>query len=101
MTMLRITVRYDSGALSFELQGRVAVPSLQVLEECWRTTLTERPRPLVRVDLTAVTFIDAAGKECLATMHEQGAELIAAGCATRHIVAEITRACPRVERKPL
>jgi anti-anti-sigma regulatory factor len=96
MTMLRITVRYGSGTLTFELQGRVAVPSLQALEECWRTTLAERRRPLVRVDLTAVTFIDAAGKECLASMHRQGAELIAAGCATRDIVAEITRSSPRV-----
>jgi len=94
--MLRITVHYDSGALTFELQGRVAVPSLQALEECWRTTLAERRRPLVRVDLTAVTFIDAAGKDCLANMYRQGAELIAAGCATRDIVAEITRASPGV-----
>jgi len=94
--MLRITVHYDSGALTFELQGRVAVPSLQALEECWRTTLAERRRPLVRVDLTAVTFIDAAGKDCLASMYRQGAELIAAGCATRDIVAEITRASPGV-----
>ena len=94
--MLRITVHYDSGALTFELQGRVAVPSLQALEECWRTTLVDRPRLAVRVDLTAVTFIDAAGKECLASMHRQGAELIVAGCATRDIVAEITGASPRV-----
>jgi anti-anti-sigma regulatory factor len=44
----------------------------------------------LRVDLTGVTFIDAAGKACLAAMHRQGAEFIAADCLTKSIVAEIT-----------
>jgi len=96
MTMLRITVHHDSGALTFQLEGRLAGQLLQALEECWRTTLADAPGRVVRVDLTAVTFIDAAGRECLATMHRQGAELIAAGCATRDIVAEITRVSPRI-----
>ena len=94
--MLRITVHNDSGALTFQLEGRVAGQLLQALEECWRTTLADGPGRVVRVDLTAVTSIDAAGKECLATMHRQGAELIAAGCATRDIVAEIIRSAPRI-----
>jgi hypothetical protein len=52
------------------------------------------------VDLTEVTFIDAAGKACLAALHRQGAEFVAADCLTSAVVAEITRwplsdrACP-------
>jgi hypothetical protein len=42
------------------------------------------------VDLTGVTFIDAAGKACLAAMHRQGAEFVTADCLTKGIVAEIT-----------
>ena len=39
-----------------------------------------------------MTFIDAAGKPVLAAMPREGAELIAADCLTRAIVADITRA---------
>ena len=51
-----------------------------------------RDTTAVRVDLSAVTFIDAAGKELLAAMHSQGAEFVCAGCLMRAVVAEITRA---------
>ena len=88
--MLRITGD-ESGALTFQVEGRLSGRSLQALEECWRTALAEPRRPAVRVDLRAATFIDAAGKEFLATIYRQGAELIAAGCATRDVVAEIIR----------
>ena len=40
-------------------------------------------------DLTEVTSIDAAGRACLAAMHRQGAEFIAADCLTKAVVAEI------------
>jgi hypothetical protein len=43
------------------------------------------------VDLTGVTFIDAAGKACLAAMHREGAEFVTADCLTKGIVAEITQ----------
>jgi hypothetical protein len=43
------------------------------------------------VDLTGVTSIDPAGKACLAAMHRQGAEFVAADCLTKAIVAEITQ----------
>ena len=49
-------------------------------------------RPALRFDLTAVTFIDAAGKAFLAARCAQGAELIACGCLMRAFVAEITQA---------
>jgi len=44
----------------------------------------------VRVDLTGLTFVDDAGKACLAAMHRDGAEFIAPDCLTKGIVAEIT-----------
>ena len=61
------------------------------VEECWQSTLAHQRKPILRVDLTGVTFIDDAGKACLAAMHRQGAELVAADCLTRDIVAEIRR----------
>ena len=44
----------------------------------------------LRLDLTGVTMIDAAGKGLLAAAHAQGAELVASGCLMRAIVAELT-----------
>jgi hypothetical protein len=38
-----------------------------------------------------VTFIEEAGKACLAALHHQGAEFVAADCLTKAIVAEITQ----------
>jgi hypothetical protein len=89
--MLRITVHDNPRDLTFQLEGSLAGPWLQVLEECWQGTLTRRRKSILRVDLTGVTFIDAAGKACLAAMHQQGAEFVAADCLTRGIVAEITQ----------
>jgi hypothetical protein len=89
--MLRITVHDSPRALTFQLEGSLAGPWLRVLEECWQGTLARRRKPLLRVDLTGVTFVDAAGKACLGAMHRQGAEFVAADCLMRAVVAEITR----------
>jgi anti-anti-sigma regulatory factor len=90
--MLRITVHDNPGSLTFQLEGRLAGPWVREVEDCWRSTLAGRPRPAVRLDLTGVTFIDAAGKAILAVAHAQGAEFVAAGCLMKAVVAEITRA---------
>jgi hypothetical protein len=39
-----------------------------------------------------VTSIDAAGRACLAALHQQGAELVATDCLMKAVVAEITKA---------
>lgn len=90
--MLRISTHDDSQSLTFRLEGKLAGPWVRELEDCWHTTLAAVPRPTVRVDLTAVTFIDAGGKAFLAAAHRHGAQLVAAGCLMRAMVAEITGA---------
>ena len=81
--MLRITVHDNPQALTFQLEGRLAGPWLRELQECWKNTLARHRKPILRVDLTEVTFIDDAGKACLAAMYCQGAELVAADCLTK------------------
>lgn len=90
--MLRITVHDNQESLCFQLEGRLTGPWLPELEACWQSTLAHQRKPILRVDLTGVTFIDDAGKTCLAAMHRQGAELVAADCLTKEIVAEIIQA---------
>jgi anti-anti-sigma regulatory factor len=89
--MLRITVHDKPQAFTFQLEGRLTGPWLRELEACWQSTLAHQRKSILRVDLTGVTFIDDAGKACLAAMYRQGAELVAADCLTRDIVAEIRR----------
>lgn len=67
--MFRITVHEDPRVFTFQLEGRLAGPWLQEVENCWKRALARLPRPIMRVDLTGVTIIDAAGKACLASMH--------------------------------
>ena len=89
--MLRITVHEKAGSLTFQLEGRLAGPWVQVLEECWQSILAPECKQIVRVDLTGVTSIDAAGKACLVALHGQGAEFVTADCLTNAVVAEITQ----------
>jgi hypothetical protein len=89
--MLRITVHRNSPVLTFQLEGKLAAPWLREVEECWRTTLAEARNPIIRVDLTGVTFLDDAGKACLAEMDRQGAGFIATDCLTKDVVRDIRR----------
>ena len=89
--MLRITVHDHPQALTFQLEGILAGPWLHVLEDCWQSTLARQCKPNLLVDLTGVTFIDAAGQACLEHMHRQGAEFVAADCLTKAVVDEITQ----------
>ena len=96
--MLRITVHDKPEALTFQLEGTLAGPWVRVLRECWQGALARQGRPALRVDLTGVTSIDAAGRAGLAALHRRGAEFIAADCLTKAVVAEITQA-PHPERE--
>ena len=88
--MLRITLHEKPEALTFRLEGRLAGPWVRVLQECWQSALAGQRQPILRVDLTGVTSLDAAGRACLADLHRRGAEFIAADCLTRAVVDEIT-----------
>jgi|SRR5579864_84600 len=90
--MLRITVHDNVETLTFQLEGRLAGAWVRELEECWQRTLAGRSRPTVRIDLAAVTFVDADGKAFLATANRKGAKLFATDCLMKAVVAEVTRA---------
>jgi hypothetical protein len=71
------------------LEGKLAGPWVQELMNCWQGTLAQGATE-VRIDLSALTFINPSGKELLAAMHMQGVQFIASGCWAKGIVAEIT-----------
>jgi len=89
--MLRITVQESVQASTFKLEGKLTGPWVRELEQSW-AQVTAVPGHAVIIDLADVTFIDYAGKELLARMHESGAKLIACNPMNRSIVDEIARA---------
>ena len=86
---MRITAGDEPRVLSFRLEGRLEGPWVGELEKCWRDLASRPGTTALRVDLTGVTFVDAAGKAQLTAMHRQGAEFTADDCLTRALVSEI------------
>ena len=67
--MLMITIDQSDDATELRLAGRLSRPEISELERCLRTVAASRPSSIV-VDLTDVTFVDAAGKDLLAQIHQ-------------------------------
>ena len=95
--MLRITTYTQPGHLTFQLEGRLAGPWVLEMANCWSRVATGQRLPEIRVELSAVTNLDRAGRELLRDLHTNGAELIAADCWMKAVVAEITQPRPVVD----
>jgi ABC-type transporter Mla MlaB component len=89
--MLRVTVRDAPGGLTFQLEGRLVGPWVQVTQGCWQRIRARQPQLAFRFDLSGVTMIDDAGKAFLAAAHARGAEFTACGCLMTAIVADLTK----------
>jgi len=87
--MLRITTEKKRGKTVLSVEGRLAVPSVATLEQCWRELRSSWPNEKFHVKLCGVSFIDAAGKILLKEIHRQGGQLMAEGCLNQAIVHEI------------
>lgn len=89
--MLRITTQDDTGSTTLKLAGRLTGPWVTELERCWRAVLGSEPGRSLRLDLTDVTFIDAAGKQLLGLMIRQQTRLEGVGLLVQSIIEEIMR----------
>jgi ABC-type transporter Mla MlaB component len=98
--MMRITVHDEPRALTFQLEGMLAGPWVQELEQCWHSAQASQLERVLRVDLTGVTLIDEAGKAFLAALHRQGAEFVAVDCLMKAIVDEIAQLAEDLANKP-
>ncbi len=89
--MLKITTLTDRQSTTLQLEGRLAGAWVKELEGCWMSAVRTETAPRLIVDLSAVTYIDAEGKDLLKKIYQAGAELVASGCLTSCIVTEITK----------
>ena len=77
--------------MTFRLEGDLSGNWVAALKGCWHDAMILDFPTSIRVDLTEVTFIDAAGKELLASMYRHGAQFVAADVLTKGVIEEIER----------
>lgn len=87
--MLKITTRQDGELITLVVEGRLAGPWVQELEDYWSHIANDRKHGAV-VNFTGVTFIDQSGQTLLHRLWQEGAELEATGCLNNCLVDQIT-----------
>ena len=88
--MFRITTQTDDDELVMKLEGCLTGPWVRELDTCWRDVMTAIDGRRVRIDLTAVCHVDAAGRELMAVLHRAGAQFVTRGCVMPEVVREIS-----------
>jgi hypothetical protein len=86
--MLRVTIKNEDSSEIWELEGKLSGEWVCELRRLWK----ERPPQSglsAEVHLKAVSYIDPAGKELLAEMRQQGADIKGCGCMVRAFVEEL------------
>jgi hypothetical protein len=87
--MLRISNRTSAEEVRWSLCGRLAGPWVGELRSSWDQA-REWPRHRRHViDLSDVTFIDERGEALLGELMEEGAEFVAQGVYTRHLLENL------------
>jgi anti-anti-sigma regulatory factor len=84
--MLRISYSNTGAEQRWKLCGQLAGAWVDELRSCWQFALKTAPRVSSVMDLSDVTFVDEAGERLLADMRTAGAEFVAAGVETMHLL---------------
>jgi ABC-type transporter Mla MlaB component len=87
--MFRITTHTADRELVLRLEGSLTGPLVREIDGCWRDTRAALNGRQLRVDLTALSRVDDAGRALLAAMHAAGAYFVTRGCVMPEIVREI------------
>jgi hypothetical protein len=95
--VIRISELREGSKRRLLVEGTLSGDWVEVLEECWLEGLTTpnggtpNGGPLC-VDLSGVTWIDDKGRQLLARMLQDGAELRATGVMTSTVIEELMEA---------
>jgi outer membrane protein TolC len=91
--MLRITVEEGRDLMVVKLEGRLAGPWVDELEQSWSAVAGRSAR--LALDLSGVTFVDDEGKKLLGAMFGEGVELRATDCMNKSIIEKIQKSHPK------
>jgi ABC-type transporter Mla MlaB component len=87
--MFRITSRIDGDEILLKVEGCLMREWVHELDACWVTAATDPEGRRVRVDLTDVCHVDAAGHALMTAMYRAGVRFLTKGCVMPEIVREI------------
>ena len=96
--MLRITHGQTETEQRWTLWGQLAGPWVAELRACWEHGCRTAGGTHMVVNLSDVTFIDESGERLLSEMRSSGAEFIAAGVETKHLLENLTATGGRPSR---
>ncbi len=88
--MMRVTQQRDGETMTLKIEGALAGEWTDEMKRCWNEVKNDARLRVIRIDLTGVTFIDAAGRELLALMFASGVIAAAVNVMTRTIVEKLT-----------
>jgi ABC-type transporter Mla MlaB component len=89
IAMLRITHAQTETEQRWTLCGHLTRPWVAELRACWEHGRRVGVNARTVVDLSDVTFIDESGETLLSEMGSHGAEFIAAGVETKHLLKNL------------
>lgn len=92
--MLKITMEPSGDEFRLKLEGSVAGPWVQDLEECWREVAAAPGGRSTCLDLTDVGHVDDAGRYLLALIARAGTRLVSDGVATKGLLESLERDWP-------
>ncbi len=87
--MLRITHARTETEQRWTLCGHLTRPWVAELRACWEHGREGGVHAHTVVDLSEVTFIDESGERLLSEMKSEGAEFVAAGVETKHLLKNL------------
>ncbi|PYR89668.1 MAG: hypothetical protein DMF84_23350 [Acidobacteria bacterium] len=90
--MFRITSRIDGDEIVLKVEGCLMREWVHELDACWITAAAGPQGRRIRVDLTEVCHVDAAGQALMTAMYRAGVRFMARGCVMPEIVREIADA---------
>jgi anti-anti-sigma regulatory factor len=97
--VLRTTILEESAEQRWALQGRLSGPWVALLRSDWEKSHCKGGTRRCVVDVSGVTFVDLEGERVLAAMMNDGAEFIASGVYTKHLLEMLERRSQRWIRK--
>jgi hypothetical protein len=87
--MLRIIHARTDTEDRWALYGRLTRPWVAELRACWEHCRQAGSSTRTIVNLSDVTFIDESGEKLLSDMGSDGAEFVAAGVETIHLLSDL------------
>jgi outer membrane protein TolC len=89
-SMLKISFSETPSEERWILQGRLTAPWFRELRACWKKKHRRDIQRATIVDLNEITFIDKSGKRLLRLLVREGAQCIATGAYSKHVLEQLT-----------